>query len=109
MQTGDARHQRIARQGGWVGLIVMLLALVIVAWLAKDALKEYGLLGEVEKQQKPSAESVRGAGVGVTGAGPDVSTVTPAPLNALEKARGMQDVVREQAADLNKRIDDGTK
>ena len=35
---------RIGRQGGWVGLIVMLLALAIVAWLARDALKAYGLL-----------------------------------------------------------------
>ena len=35
--------------------------------------------------------------------------VTPAPLNALEKARGMQDTVREQAADQSKRIDDALK
>ena len=32
-----------ARQRGWVGLVVILVALVIVAFLAKDALKEYGL------------------------------------------------------------------
>ena len=33
--------QRIGRQGGWVGLIGMLLALAIVAWLYGDALKPY--------------------------------------------------------------------
>ena len=31
------------RQRGWVGIIVILLALAIVAVLAKDALKSYGL------------------------------------------------------------------
>ncbi len=103
------RYLRKGKQGGWVGLIVMLLALVIIAWLAKDALRDYGLLGEMEKRQKPTADSVRGPGIGVTGAAPDVTTVTPAPMDALEKARGMQDAVREQAADQSKRIDDATK
>ena len=35
-------RQRKGRQGGWVGLVVILLALAIVAWLSKDALKQYG-------------------------------------------------------------------
>jgi hypothetical protein len=109
MRPRHRRHYRIGRQGGWVGLIVILLAMVIVAWLAKDALKEYGLLADVEKQPKPTADSVRGPGVGVTGAGPDATTVTPAPINALERARGVQDMVREQAVEQSKRIDDGTR
>ncbi|MEO8345955.1 MAG: hypothetical protein ABI607_09690 [Betaproteobacteria bacterium] len=105
----NQRHRGTGKQGGWVGLIVVLLALVIVAWLSKDALKQYGLLGEIEKQPRPAANSVRGPGVGATGVQPDVTTVTPAPLNALEKARGMQDTVREQAAEQSKRIDDAIK
>ena len=42
------------RQGGWVGLVVILVALVIVAFLAKDALKKYGLV--------PSASTATKAG-----------------------------------------------
>lgn len=45
---------RIGRQGGWVGLIVILLALAIVAWLAKDALKQYGLLSGAPKAEEPT-------------------------------------------------------
>ena len=105
----NQRHRGIGKQGGWVGLIVLLLALVIVAWLSKDALKQYGLLGDTEKQPKPAANSVRGPGVGVTGVEPDVTTVTPAPLQALERARGMQETVREQATENTKRIDDALK
>ena len=36
--------QRIGRQGGWAGLLVILLALLIAAYLYKDSLKAYGLL-----------------------------------------------------------------
>jgi hypothetical protein len=104
-------HRRIGRQGGWVGLIVILLALVIVAWLSKDALKQYGLMSGLEKQPKAASatEHVRGAGIGVSGAAPDITTATPAPLNALEKARGVESMVKEQAAEQSRRIDEGTK
>ena len=44
MRSFMHREPAAARQGGWVGLIVILLALVIVALLAKDALKQYGLV-----------------------------------------------------------------
>lgn len=102
-------HRRRSRQGGWVGLIVILLALLIVAWLSKDALKQYGLLGDMEKQPRPAADSVRGPGIGVTQAAPDVTTATPAPMEALQRARGLESAVKEQAAENARRIDDGTK
>jgi hypothetical protein len=104
-------HRRIGRQGGWVGLIVILLALVIVAWLSKDALKQYGLMSGLGTPAKtaPAAERVRGAGVGVTEASPDLSSAAPAPLNALERARGVEGMVKEQAAEQSRRIDEGTK
>jgi hypothetical protein len=105
------RHGRFGRQGGWVGLVVILLALAIVAWLSKDALKQYGLLSGVGTSAKtaPAAERVRGPGVGVTEASPDPSSASPAPLNALEKARGVEGMVKEQAAEQSRRIDEGTK
>jgi hypothetical protein len=104
-------HRRIGRQGGWVGLIVILLALVVVAWLSKDALKKYGLMSDLEKQPKAGSatERVGGAGIGVSGAAPDITTATPAPLNALERARGVENMVKEQAAEQSRRIDEGTK
>ena len=104
------RH-RIGRQGGWVGLIVILLALLIVAWLSKDALKRYGLMSGLGESPgaAQSKESVRGPGVGVTGVSPDVTTVTPAPFEALQRARGLESAVKEQAAENAKRIDDGLK
>ena len=103
-------HHSIGKQGGWVGLIVILLALAIVAWLSKDALRQYGL-GELEKQPKSTSatERARGPGVGVTQAPGDLSSATPAPLNALERARGVESMVKEQAAEQARRIDDGTK
>jgi len=33
--------QRIGRQGGWVGLLGILIALAIVAWLYGDVLRPY--------------------------------------------------------------------
>ena len=37
------------RQRGWVGLVVILLALAIVALVARTALKQYGLLDDPAK------------------------------------------------------------
>ena len=104
-------HRRIDRQGGWVGLVVVLLALVIVAWLSLDALKQYGLSSGMQKQPAAASASERvgGAGIGVSGVAPDVSTATPAPLNALERARGVEGMVKEQAAEQSRRIDEATK
>ena len=103
--------QRIGRQGGWVGMIVILLALVIVAWLAKDALQQYGLMSGMETLPKDSQgeKRVRGPGVGATEASPDVTVATPAPLNAIERARTVEGMVKEQAAEQAKRIDDSIK
>ena len=55
-----------ARQRGWVGLIVILVALVIVAILAKDALKKYGLApgAPVTTKAGTPAERARAPGAG---------------------------------------------
>ncbi len=101
----------VSRQRGWVGLLAILIALAIVAWLSKDALKQYGLLSGLEPSTKaaPATERVRGPGLGVSEAPADLSTATPAPINALERARAVEGMVKEQAADNAKRIDDATK
>lgn len=88
-----------ARQRGWLGLIGLVLALVIVALLARTILKEYGLAGN-------SASETRH--VKVPGA-PDVeAAANVTPKNALERAHALQDEVRKQAADEEKRIDAAT-
>ena len=91
--------QRIGRQGGWVGLIVMLLALAIVAWLARDALKSYGLWpsppAATTKAGTPG-ERARAAAVGGVEA-TDTSPVTAAPQTAIERARGVEDTVKRAA------------
>jgi hypothetical protein len=104
-------NRRIGRQDGFVGLAVLLIALLIVAWLSMDALKQYGMLSGASAPAKaaPASERVRGPGVGGTEAAPDLTTVTPAPMDALGKARGLENAVKEQAAETSRRIDDGSK
>jgi hypothetical protein len=85
------------RQQGWIGLVVILLALVIVALSARTALKQYGLLDDADKAKavavKPGATEVEQA-----------SATTP--RNALERARGVESMVKQQAIEQEKRIDD---
>jgi TRAP-type C4-dicarboxylate transport system permease small subunit len=89
-----------ARQRGWIGLIVMLLAVVIVGILAKNALQQYGLTGSAAPATK---------GMPIDAAAPDATTVVPTPRSALERARGVESSVQQQAEDLSKRIDAATK
>jgi hypothetical protein len=97
------------RQRGWLGLIGLLLALVIVAVLAQKVLKTYGLLSDTEPGARSAGErGLRGAGVAIP-APYDGTGVTPTPAAAMERARGLESAVQQQAQDLNKRIDEGTK
>ena len=97
------------RQRGWLGLIGLLLALVIVAVLAQRMLKTYGLLPGAEPGAKSASErGLRGPGVAIP-APYDGTGVTPTPAAAMERARGLESAVQQQAQDLNKRIDEGTK
>ena len=103
-------YRRIGRQRGFLGLIVILVALLIVAWLSMDALKAYGVVSGVGPPPKSAlgAEPARGPGIAGTDSR-EVSTATPAPMDALDKARGLESAVREQAADQSRRIDEVTK
>jgi hypothetical protein len=89
-----------SHQAGWVGLIGLVLALVIVAMLAKTVLEQYGLT------RKPGPAGDR------TGLGPvphETTAVVPAPRDAMERARGLESAVQQQAIDNAKRIDDALK
>jgi hypothetical protein len=96
-------------QRGWIGLIGLLLALVIVAVLAQRVLKTYGFLAGAEPAAK-SADERGPRGPGGISAAPLDSTAMPAtPSAALERARGVENTVQQQANDLSKRIDETSK
>jgi len=88
-----------ARQGGWLGLVVVLVALVIVAWLAQSALRNYGLLGG----EAPAAKA--GAAAATSPDQPAAAT----PRNAMERARGVEQTVQQGAEEQARRIDEQTK
>ncbi len=102
---GWDRHG-LGRQGGWIGLVALLVVALIVVFLAKNALREYGLLSGMGG--KASSTEARGPK-------PEAGTTAveraevPAPRDALDRARQVQDSVRQQAADLQQRIDSQTK
>ena len=83
------------RQRGWVGLVVILLALAIVALVARTALKQYGHLAEPAKP-RPAA----------TGATETEQAAAMTPRNALERAKGVEEMVKQGAAAQQKNIDD---
>jgi hypothetical protein len=96
-------HQR-----GWVGLVVLLLALAIVAFLAQTALKRYGLLPDDRASATTKTAGPRGVGP-TTPMSVDPTGVTPVPGNAIERARGLESSLQQQTQDMGQRIDAQTK
>jgi hypothetical protein len=102
--------RRIGRQRGWIGLVGFLIALVIVAWLAKDALMEYGLLALPE----PPEESAPPTGLQRS---PTPAAVSDAPPGGsapsfrvpVERARSVESSVTRGAEAQGRRIDDATR
>ena len=99
-------NQRMGKQGGWVGLIVVLLALAIVAWLSKDALKQYGLLSDPGKAAEPTGlqRSPTPAAVSDYSGGSTPSFQTP-----VERARGVESTVLRGAESQSRQINDATR
>ncbi|MEP7329448.1 MAG: hypothetical protein ABI777_09570, partial [Betaproteobacteria bacterium] len=90
------------RQRGWVGMIVILIALAIVAWMSKDALMKYGLLagsGGTRVVKGGGAMPGERTGSPVAGAvdGMDPSVSAPTPTAALEKARALEGQMQRAA------------
>ncbi|CAG0973597.1 hypothetical protein BURK1_01358 [Burkholderiales bacterium] len=70
---------------------MLLLALVIVAWLAKSALTSYGLVGK-----SPAPD-------------PNAATPGATPADPRERARAVEQTVIEQARETARRIEDAEK
>ncbi len=97
-------NQRIDRQRGWVGMLVILIALAIVAWLSKDALLKYGMLaggGATTTTTVKGGAATPGERTGSAAAGAvermDPTGSVPAPTNAIERARGVEGMVKGAA------------
>ena len=87
------------RQGGWVGMIVLLLALVVVAYLAKDALRKYGLMpsgGTTVVKGATPGERTGSAAAGATER-MDATGAAPVPDNAIDKARALEGTLNKAA------------
>jgi hypothetical protein len=92
-------------QRGWVGLVVLLIALVILGLLSQKLLKQMGLVPE---ERATTTAGTRGPGP--AGAVPiDVTTASPVPTNAIERAKGVESALQQQAQDMGQRIDAQTK
>ncbi len=92
---------RRQRQRGWVGLIVLLLAVAIVAFLAKDALKSYGLMAPAATTVKVKAgtpgERARAPGA-VDASGIAAEASAPTPTAPMDRVRGLESAVKSQEA-----------
>jgi hypothetical protein len=99
-----------ARQRGWAGLVMILVALAIVAFLAKDALKGYGLASRPTAPTKAGTPAGRARAPGAGGIEAlDLGSAPAAPAAALERARGVEDMVKQQADERTARLDAAAK
>ena len=98
MTHPPARKHLAHGQRGW-SFLVILIALAIVAFLARDAIRQYfatltSAPASLESRLPPAARVV-----------PDPTQATPAPSAPIERARAVEDVLKQQHEQLGKRID----
>ena len=94
----------VSGERGGVGLIVILVALVIVALLATQALRQYGLAPQAaaSKAAGPGERPARAAAVVEA---PEVDSAAPTASGALERARGVEETLKRQADERAARMD----
>jgi hypothetical protein len=97
-------------QRGWLGLAGILVAVVIVALLAKEAFKRYGLApgAALTSNASKSGESARAPGA-ASGVGDDVAKLPSTPGSALNRARGVEEMVKQQADERAAQADAAAK
>ena len=97
--------QTMRRQRGWLGLIVILIVLGIIAVLAKDALKSYGLTGGAAMEADPARQGERTRLPAAATDGTQALPATPSMAAPIERARGVESTVQRQADEMRRRID----
>jgi hypothetical protein len=99
------------RQGGWVGLIVLLLAVLVVGFLAKDALKQYGMLDAgttVSRNRAPLGTTPGASGAAlpssVDGSSAGIESAPRAPTTPMDRARNLGATLQQQADERAKQM-----
>ena len=95
-------------------MLVILVALAIVGFLAKDALKSYLGVGVGVPNRPPAANTAtpgeRARAPGAIGTEAfDPGSAPPSSGTALDRARGVEDMVKRQAAEREARGDGVTR
>jgi hypothetical protein len=99
------QHSR--KQQGWAGLIALLFALVIVGLMARTVLKEYGFYSPALNRSDPGARGDRSSAT--TGRADEAGAAgAVSPQDAMARVRRLGDTVREQAQEIDQRIENAT-
>ena len=93
----------VSGERGGVGLIVILVALVVVALLATQALRQYGLAPQAAASKAGPGE--RPARADAVVEAPEVDGAAPTASGALERARGVEEALKRQADERAARMD----
>ena len=86
---GEGRDEgpRIRKQGGWAGILLLLVVVLIVAFLARDALQKY--LGPAATVQRTAPKGAPNAAAG--------EPSPPAAATPMERARSLQDTLQKES------------
>jgi hypothetical protein len=93
-----------------MGFVAVLLALAIVGFLAKDALKQYGLVpggASGERRSAAPADRVRNPGLGE--APFDASSAPGGAATPIDRARQVEGLVKRQAEERARRDEGATR
>src|SRR5262245_1204768 len=106
-------NRRIGKQRGWLGTVGVLIALLIIAWLIKDALRDYGLSSAAEKAAEKAAQGAEPTGFQRSPTPAAVSATppggTPSFQAPMERARSVESTVNQAAEAQGRRIDNVTR
>ena len=77
------------REGGWASVLVLLIVVLIIGFLAKDALMKY--LGPAQRVERAGPRTQ------FDPASTDATAASPSTGNAMDRVRGMQDMLQKES------------
>ena len=107
-------NRRIDRQRGWLGTVGVLIVLLIIAWLVKDALREYAVSADADKAAAKAGESAASTGFQRSPTPAAVSATppggaTPSFQAPIERARSVESTLNRAAEAQSRSIDNATR